>query len=178
MAGTDFDTPHIFEQEFEREFAAAPAPEPSEPPYEEENVPFQLRTDREKALALIGNKDKYRESPAQRTASLAFASLEQAAAVDRQTAAIERQTEIFAEQNALTIRTLAELRMANQLAFIAMRPEDFAPKHAVEPEQVAGQPVRESAHTQMKRNLGFIAVRPAIAAEPVNDFADGDDAIE
>jgi hypothetical protein len=173
----DFTDPQLFEYGGLAESQMSEAEDglslPTEP--QVDGVPFSQKSFGEKAQSLLANKERYKESAAQRSASLAWAALEQAAATDRQTSAIERQTAALVLQAEISNRMLAEQRKQNQLSFYAMTPADFEPKHAVEPEQVEGEPKRESVFMQIKRSLG-IAPPLAPVAEVVGDDAEASDA--
>ena len=152
----DFDTdiPTLFEPEY----PSAPSPEEQ---FQSLPDPAQ-RTPGQRAHALIANKERFKESPGQRSAAMAFAALEQAEATDRQTAMIAAQNAILEQQLQVAERMLAAQRIANQLTFFSMTPADFEAKRAIEPEIAEGEPVRESVFTQMKRMLGIIAPRPTV----------------
>jgi hypothetical protein len=154
---TEFDTPPIFEQELDEQFesfdsSADDVPDP---------VTSLPRSPGEEARRLILNKERYKESAAQRTASLAYASLEQAEATDRMTAMLERQVEALERQNALTERRFTEERMHNQLLFYSMSPTDFVTRREPAPAARAdGSTPADSVYTQIKRNLGIQGPRP------------------
>lgn len=148
-------------------------------PRDEDLVPSARFVDKshlDKALHLmsVNEREKFRGSPAMRSAALTYASLEQAAAADRQTAVLERQAAALEKQNELTAALLDAQRISNQLAFYAMGPDNFRVQHAEEPAQIDGEPFRESVFTQMKRLIGIMPARPRTAPlhneEPPNDF--------
>jgi hypothetical protein len=120
-----------------------------------DGVPFSQKSFGERAQSLLANRERYKDSAAQRSASIAWATLEQSAATDRQTAAIERQTEVLAQQARIQTAQFEELRKQNQLTFYSMSPSDFDPKYAVEPEAREGEVNRGSIFMQIKRSLGI-----------------------
>lgn len=169
---TEFDTPPIFEQEMSAAF------NPAENDFESfEDGPADTglaestseKAPGERAHALLASKDRFKESAAQRTAALVYASLEQAAATDRQTAAIDRQNEILERQAEIAqraadiaARTFTEARIQNQLRFYSLDESDFLPKRSAVVAGVDGKPGADSVWTQFKRNLGIIAAKPAV----------------
>ena len=122
--------------------------------------PVLPRSDADRARRLMANRERFKESPGQRSAALTHASLEQAAAVDRQTSVLERQAAAMERQNDLTAALLDAQRIANQLTFYAMGPDDFRLQHADELPQIPGEVHRESVFAQMKRLVGIAPVRP------------------
>jgi hypothetical protein len=176
---TEFDTPPIFEQELAAESVTAPVDDDFDDDAAD-NAPVSLKSPGDRARSLIANKERFKVSPAQRTASLAYAALEQAEATDRQTAVLERQAAAQERQNILTERLLAEQRMHNQLRFYGMTEADFTPKRSAAVEPLAdGTPAPDSVWTQFKRNLGIIArttvEAPAlVTSRPASDEQDED----
>ena len=162
LLNLDFTPAPLYETEFDVPVPAAEL----DPPFDTfgadvEDDERASRSPGERALSMVRNKERFRESAAQRTGALVWASLEEAAATDRQTSAIDRQTAVMEAQLAIAQQQLTQSIIANQLAFFALDPSDFVSRRG--PEQVSGtdgSPV-DSIYTQMKRNIGIL---PPIAA--------------
>jgi hypothetical protein len=174
MTDTAFGTPPpLFEEEFAAAMNAPTIEEPLVDPTE--TVGFSAKSAADKALSLLANKDRFKESSAQRTASLAYASLAQSDAIDRQTAVLERAAVAAERQADLTERLVAESRMANQLAFYSMNEEAFAPKGKTAPtEDEDGHALPPTIYQQIKVNLGIVAAKKAVTTAPYDEDDDTD----
>lgn len=173
----------LFETEFDVPVAAAEPVPPIDTFEGDADDKRSTRTLAERALSMLSNRERFRDSAAQRTGALVFASLEEAAATDRQTSAIERQTAVMEAQLAVAQQQLTQNVIANQLAFFALNPSDFTIRRGPEPVGVpdGGGGGGESLYTQMKRNIGILppatsaSPAPASTGEPHTDGETGDE---
>ena len=159
-ADNDFDIPgQLVEPEYDAFATSGPA----------HNEPTETmeRTARERTLSLMANKDRYKESEAQHSASLVYAALAQADAADRSTDALTRLSEATERQAVAAERLVVEQRINNQLMFFSMSESDFAPRPPVPAgdDYSDGASRPESLYSQMRRNIGITAAPRRAEAE-------------